>query len=201
MWPPATRFGAGPSARRVGLSVTGKRMGRSMESACQRWRQVERRVTAEPTCPAKPWRRGKARRKLDTTEAASFFAKATQDKSRLTRQPACANAWRGAGAAWKARERRDNWSGAGGRGSNRRDSFAGAAVAGRTTPTTPGRGHIPRAALAASVPKGSRKTTIRTTMTRRPHYRLTRCCFSNQVRISVRSLDHFSSLIANCLSK
>ena len=65
------------SARRVGLSVTGKRMSRSMESACQRLRQVELL--------------------LDTSEAASFFAKATQDKSRLTRR-GC--------AVTRARERR-----------------------------------------------------------------------------------------------
>ena len=49
---------------------------------------------------------------LDTTEAAS----------RLTRQPACANAWRGAVAAWKARERRGLSTG--------HDSFAGVACVG-----------------------------------------------------------------------
>jgi hypothetical protein len=49
---------------------------------------------------------------LDTTEAAK----------RLTRHPACANAWRGAGAAWKARERRGLSTG--------HDSFAGVACVG-----------------------------------------------------------------------
>jgi hypothetical protein len=55
---------------------------------------------------------GAVRALLDTSEAAS----------RLTRQPACANAWRGAGAAWKARERRGLSTG--------HDSFAGVACVG-----------------------------------------------------------------------
>jgi len=77
----------------------------------------------------------RCRGKLDTTEAAA----------RLTQHPACANGWRGAGAAWKARERRGLSTG--------HDSFAGVACVGAAGDGGKA-GGLERGCSAAAVPAG-----------------------------------------------